>query len=595
MGAGPDGKLLDWPECKAVADTVRTLATEQLLTLWQRQKARNGDPFLWGDEVEGMLVAFDDANKRFSPCLRAAELAPALTKAAEKDFGDDAPQFHLEGADFDLEHTPGEPFRDSLADFLSLEPSLKARRQFVRSHLEKGQDYRMMTLFPRLGAREGTNVSFDRRANGVQRSQYLADDLLSPHARYQKFSANLRERRGSRMVLNVPIFRDAQTPWPFRDPTVKHGLNDWPEDALVTPETVKDNCIYGDSMLFGGSCCALQVTVQAKNIDEARRVHDQLLTLGPILLALTAATPMCKGYLADTDTRWFQIESTVDDRTPEERGIGGKAPLKPRAASNSTYLSTDKMLRPEYLVSRLPVNEDAKKRLLEGGMDELLATHFAHLFIRDPFIIFEKDMTSPDRTGTVHFDMLQTTNWQTVRFKPPPAPSTPAHGSGWRVELRSMEVQSADRENAAFVLFVVLMARVIVLFPELNFYVPISLVDENMALADKRDAVLNEKFHFRMQDRIDTFSIDEIINGHLLPLVRQYLDAREDIKRWSELEPYLQIVEQRATGALKTNARWQRDFVRSHPAYTQDSVVSERIAYDLLKAIPGQLIHSPAR
>ena len=34
----------------------------------------------------------------------------------------------------------------------------------------------------------------------------------------------------------------------------------------------------------------------------------------------------------------------------------------------------------------LVIDEDIKKRLIEGGMDDLLATHFAHLFIRDPIV-----------------------------------------------------------------------------------------------------------------------------------------------------------------------------------------------------------------
>ena len=49
-------------------------------------------------------------------------------------------------------------------------------------------------------------------------------------------------------------------------------------------------------------------------------MYDQLSPLGPILLALTAATPIYKGFLADTDVRWNQISAAVDDRTPEELG-----------------------------------------------------------------------------------------------------------------------------------------------------------------------------------------------------------------------------------------------------------------------------------
>lgn len=37
-------------------------------------------------------------------------------------------------------------------------------------------------------------------------------------------------------------------------------------------------------------------------------------------------------------------------------------------------------------------------------------------------------------------------------------------------------------------------------------------------------------------------------------------------------------------GELQTTARWLREFVEKHPDYKQDSVVSEKINYDLMKA-----------
>ena len=58
-----------------------------------------------------------------------------------------------------------------------------------------------------------------------------------------------------------------------------------------------------------------------------------------------------------------------------------------------------------------------------------------------------------------------------MRFKPPP----PKSSIGWRVEFRPLEVQLTDFENAAFVVFVVLLTRAILSF-KLNFYIPISKV-----------------------------------------------------------------------------------------------------------------------
>ena len=67
---------------------------------------------------------------------------------------------------------------------------------------------------------------------------------------------------------------------------------------------------------------------------------------------------------------------------------------------------------------------------------------------------------------------IQSTNWQTMRFKPPP-PN--AHEIGWRVEFRPMEVQMTDEENAAFVIFIVLLTRLILSF-NLDLLIPISKV-----------------------------------------------------------------------------------------------------------------------
>lgn len=66
---------------------------------------------------------------------------------------------------------------------------------------------------------------------------------------------------------------------------------------------------------------------------------------------------------------------------------------------------------------------------------------------------------------------IQSTNWQTMRFKPPP----PNSKIGWRVEFRPCEAQLTDFENAAYVCFVVLLTRVILSY-HLNFVMPISKV-----------------------------------------------------------------------------------------------------------------------
>lgn len=121
---------------------------------------------------------------------------------------------------------------------------------------------------------------------------------------------------------------------------VKYGLEEW--STLTNYKEAKSGAalpdhIYLDAMGFGMGCCCLQLTFQACNVADARRLYDGLIPIGPILvcftsvgfiysliilqLALTAASPVWRGYLADVDCRWNVIAGSVDDRTEEERGL----------------------------------------------------------------------------------------------------------------------------------------------------------------------------------------------------------------------------------------------------------------------------------
>lgn len=59
-----------------------------------------------------------------------------------------------------------------------------------------------------------------------------------------------------------------------------------------------------------------------------------------------------------------------------------------------------------------------------------------------------------------------------------------------------MEVQFTDFENAAFSVFIVLASRVILAY-ELNLYIPLSQLDENMKRAHEPAAAVKQKFFFR--------------------------------------------------------------------------------------------------
>jgi glutamate--cysteine ligase catalytic subunit len=533
-----------------------------------------------------------------------------------------------------LEATPGKPWGIGLKDLLDVEPNMKWRREIARDHMAPTEFPITLTTFPRLGCEDCITPSYPVSGPKL-RSQFVPDEIANPHIRFPTLAANIRARRGRKVEVNVPVFHDEKTPKPWKDPTVNYDLHNWPEDDDPRNGAAKDDYIYMDAMAFGMGSCCLQITFQAKNIAEGRKMYDQLSPLGPIMLALTAATPIYKGFLADTDVRWNQISRAVDDRTPEELG---EKPLKndrwripkSRYASNSTYLAADPRLRPEYLDPDLVIDEELKARLVEGGMDDLLATHFAHLFIRDPIVVFSEDLQELNLNAVDHFENLQSTNWQHMRFKPPP----PGSETGWRVEFRSMEIQTTDFENAALSVFIVLITRAILSF-DLNFYIPIARVAENMERAHARDAVLEQKFWFRkkpvgslrpgkvggsggggamstgpssaassrpasplrpVEEEYEEMTVAEIVNGKvdargegfpgLVPLVESYLDSLNvDVETRCELARYLDLIRKRANGKLWTAAKWIREYVRSHAEYQKDSVVSDAITYDLLKEV----------
>lgn len=657
MGLLSLGTPLAWDDAKKYAEHVRHHGITQFLNIWDRMKDRTGDELLWGDEIEYMVVSFDDTEKNAKLSLRQTEILQKLSSIVSdisSGLGDDVavPTFHPEYGRYMLESTPGAPYTGSIPDVLSVENNMRYRRNLARKHLKSHEIPMTFTSFPRLGVPGVfTEPYFDPADAVSSHSLFLPEEITNPHARFPTLTANIRRRRGSKVAMNLPLFIDERTPRPFVDPTIPWQRNIYWEDPEARNGAALLDHIYMDAMGFGMGCCCLQLTFQSCNVAEARRMYDAMVPLAPIMLALTASSPLWRGYIADVDCRWNVIAGAVDDRTEEERGL---KPLKEnrrripksRYDSVSLYISEDWINRPEYNDIPAPVHEKIYERLRRHGIDAALARHISHLFIRDPLVIFSEMIDQDDSTSNDHFENIQSTNWQTVRFKPPPVDSA----IGWRVEFRSMEVQLTDFENAAFAVFFVLLTRAILHF-SLNLYVPISKVDENMQRAQKRDAVHSQRFYFRkdvfpLSSRVSSvvsspgsvspmdgtpnglnghapskekklrncypkfpdpddhinfgpvdeeyveMSIDEIMNGKgadfpgLLSLVYAYLETL-DIDKTSRdrIEQYLDLIRGKSNGSLQTTATWIRNFVRNHPSYKYDSVVSQEINYDLMRSV----------
>lgn len=685
-----DGPPMTWGTEKnnQALNYVRDHGIKQLLNIFQRYKDVKGYPFLWGDEIEHILVQVDPATGETRLALNAAPILEELNHdpVTTKHCG-----WRPEYGSFMVESVPADPYVITVSSLLSVEGNMKERCQMIDSKCDKKKGERsvMLVSFPLLGVGEFHSEP-SKTERPYSESLFIPDICINQtHPRFGTLTRNIRLRRGRKVCIQIPMFMDRFTLKRSVDPTYNIDLtpqnraiqcggqptigtkrprtvtldsddeNDTTAESdeaiaarkaksrtastefsadeadffrhIYTPSShyyyaqygvhdsvhvqnvsqrynacpcpvvsVAHPCVYMDCMVFGMGLSCLQVTMQLDNVTEARHVYDQVIPICPLLLALSSATPVQKGFLCDSDVRWVTISASVDDRRPDE------VPriMKSRYDSVSLYLSPLPLDLDCFNSNHVEIEDKYFKQIQEAGIDSRLARHFAHLFIRDPLVIYEQGIEQLDDTKrSDHFENVQTTNWQTVRFKPPPFDSP----IGWRVEFRPMEVQPTAFENAAFAVFVALLVKATLKF-KTNYYLPMHLVDTNMGIAHLRDPTsykysINININAPLETLtlqscvIHELTLDQIMNGctnlplqsgkpeittfeGLIPLVRRYI-VEEKLSD-PKLENYLQLLSRRAKGELLTPAQLFRKFVQSHKDYQQDSHVTQTIGRDFV-------------
>lgn len=620
MGFLEVGNPLEWQDSDdyhSVLNYVSEHGIKQFLEVWNLVKDRKGDELRWGDELEFHIFSKEDDGK-VKLALCAHDIIAKLQAEDEevvKAGGAQRAIWHPEYGAWMIEATPNAPFGGHSGDFLDLEPSLRYRRKRITQSLPKNHGLSSIVAWPLMGVGDFCRPGNLPPGGPISESLFLPDALINPHPRFGTLTRNIRKRRGKKVDIRLPLYQDIHTKVNKDSRACKNYIV--PSFDHLSEETASE--VYMDAMGFGMGCCCLQVTFQARDVIESRVLYDQLAMLCPVFLALTAASPIFKGLLVGTDARWDVIAGSVDDRTPMNLGAecesdnrklsqrGMQRIAKSRYDTISCFISDSPKLKPEYNDIDLEINEEALKKLISGGIDKLLARHVAHLFIRDPLVVFgERISQVDDRKSTEHFENIQSTNWNTMRWKPPGLDVK----TGWRVEFRPMEKQLTDFEDAAFITFVVLLSRVILFF-DLNLYIPISKVDENMKRAHQRDAISSQKFFFRkkllvmqescgtdddkaaeasvLEDEYEEMTIEEILLGKgedfpgILSLVEAYLDIMDiDEQTMGVVSDYMKFIVARATGELPTPARYIRDWIQGHPLYNSDSVISEELGAELV-------------
>ena len=155
------------------------------------------------------------------------------------------PTFHPEFGRFMLEATPGKPWGIGFKDLLSVEADMKLRRTIAKEHMDSDLYPITLTTFPRLGTRDDFITPYYPPSGPALRSQFVPDEIANPHIRFPTLAANIRWRRGRKVELNVPVFKDTNTPSPSKTPPSTMVFTDGPRMMMFATVLSKTTaCIW---------------------------------------------------------------------------------------------------------------------------------------------------------------------------------------------------------------------------------------------------------------------------------------------------------------------------------------------------------------
>ena len=232
-----------------------------------------------------------------------------------------------------------------------------------------------------------------------------------------------------------------------------------------------------------------------------------LVPITPILIALSAASPFAKNQLSDHEHRWDIFERATDKRSSNEVDPeSSEFKKKPRFSSASRYISNHAYVKDfhndlleheikQCLTSLTLVNS---AELDDARFSSYIASHLAFTPLEaspsQQTVEIFRTQEAPEPESSNALDKLIETDFNAIGLKP----GKTADGKVcWRIEFRAMDIQLTDFENAALTIAMGMIANVINTF-DLDFVLPISLVDENMKRAHLRDALTQGTFWWKI-------------------------------------------------------------------------------------------------
>ena len=217
MGLLTAGKPLSWEETQKWQEHVRTHGIQQFINLYKKLERRCGDVLKWGDEVEYNLIKIDDEKQEAKLLVRAPEVLEALQEPERRGVKDLESMWRPEFAAYMIEGTPGSPYGSSIEEFANVEKNMRKRRQDVAKVLGPGEHVFSMSGFPRIGCKDFTEPPYTAKPlESYTKSLFWPSEATFPsHPRFKTLASNIRQRRGQKVIINVPVFWDLKTIDPY--------------------------------------------------------------------------------------------------------------------------------------------------------------------------------------------------------------------------------------------------------------------------------------------------------------------------------------------------------------------------------------------
>ncbi len=247
-----EGDVLSWREISANLEKIKSKIIQELVSVYNKFKNIQGDPFKWGDEIELTLIKFDHINKKCSLLLKSEEFFIYFNKlkqetCCESDFKQF--DYHNEYTKYIIEAIPAKPIDDDINSFSKIEQNMKLRKKFIQDFLGDNEYVVSLTSFPRLGCMDFTIPIINQEITyGKYNSIFYPNDIIMNRKLFLSATFNKIDRTGSKPVIYVPIFPDTKTMRPF-------------VEELPNRIHSKPDYIYLDHDGFAMGCCCIQVYV----------------------------------------------------------------------------------------------------------------------------------------------------------------------------------------------------------------------------------------------------------------------------------------------------------------------------------------------